>query len=1240
MDFKKLTPIDSANINTYEEALDFVFANDDIHNVAISGAYSAGKSSIIESYKKKHNKSFMHLSLAHFESTEEAKTANTNNKTKESVLEGKILNQLIQQIDPSRIPQTNFRVKHSYSFIKKFLFSSAIVAITLLIFYIINFTNWVHFLNSFEDGLAKTVIVFLTGNSVNRLLALFVLITIVIFGLFRLISVQLNKGIFKKVSVQGNEIEIFEEDNDSYFDKYLNEVLYLFEKANTEVFVFEDMDRYNYVQIFQRLREINTLVNKKRKKENKSPIRFFYLLRDDIFISKDRTKFFDFIIPVVPVIDGSNSYDLLLNYFVGTENDNTFDKGFLQGVSLYIDDMRILKNIYNEFAIYQNRIGTTEQDVNKLLAIIIYKNLFPRDFSDLQLNKGFVYQVFADKQKYIEAEVARLQSEIDSINADIQVINNDCMKSETEIDRLYTHSAYQNTNYYGNKSIKPEFEQEKQKRKKLLKLNQEAGIEQLHQHQSKIKDQIIALQEQKLSDIINKENIDSIFQITAINEMGEKNDFAEIKCNEYFDLLKYLIRNGYIDETYSDYMTYFYEGSLSKADKIFLRSITDQKAKPYNYKLIDPHTIIQRLTNKDYKSPEILNYDLLNYLLSYYKSYASHVYAVIDQVKDNQASDFILGYSSAGSEVPRFIDYLCKIWTGFFDVFFAFPNYSTEDKKTIAWLILCYAKESLLSVNENGTLSDFIENYERFLDIDEPKTDLALDSFEDLNIKFRDLDFTVSNPGLLKKIYFNNFYRLNWTMIIKIILHFYRIEKNDSFDHQNLTIILSRKDSRLCSYVKENIDEYMEEYIDNCRDRIADHESTVYYVINNKDISKIHKSEYTKLLVTKVSSISRITDVSWQHQLMNLDLVVFSEDNLLDYYNKKGKIFDDTLIRFINKYAVETAFEKITHDGELNRNERSEFFFSVLKCSQLDNEKYKMILSVMNLVVPAFKTEDVPDDKITILVELGIIKMNTENLLFMRKSYPRQVMFYIESNIKEYANQVISKDTFELEEAVALLSAKVSTKLKLKVLSCTKEPVSIRNKGYNKEIDAYILSNNFDIDDLPNLLSNYESYSEECKSIIRKKCVEYTDEIISEDMELQYNLLIQLISQNEIDTENVLYMFSCSVVNYDIDQTKTCLGKISIFHCSRVSVPHFGSMKQIIIFWMRLNKKGGLPVIQSKMTSTERLAKNKLSNPSNKDSSYDTKILFNSSFITVMIYMTNAAVPFRSSRIFSFHFIR
>jgi type IV secretory pathway VirB2 component (pilin) len=113
--FQKLTPVSDADICVYEEAIDFAFDNPDVKNVAISGAYSAGKSSILESYKAKHkDHRFVHLSLAHFR-TPEQENSESEETVKESVLEGKILNQLIHQIPAERIPQTNFRVKKGVS---------------------------------------------------------------------------------------------------------------------------------------------------------------------------------------------------------------------------------------------------------------------------------------------------------------------------------------------------------------------------------------------------------------------------------------------------------------------------------------------------------------------------------------------------------------------------------------------------------------------------------------------------------------------------------------------------------------------------------------------------------------------------------------------------------------------------------------------------------------------------------------------------------------------------------------------------------------------------------------------------------------------------------------------------------------------------------------------------------------------------------------------------------------------
>ena len=441
--FYALTPIDNVEISIYKSAMDFVFAHNNVRNVAVSGSYGSGKSSILASYEKKHSKKkFLHISLAHFTATENNKT-NTDSKEKtskenseqfcpklgndsstnfkehistESMLEGKILNQLLHQISPGRIPRTNFRVTKETKIWRTLGILFFMMLGIVLGLYSFLFKQWVVFLQSLTLDWLKDFLSFSSLIEI-RLAASVIFLLVFLFFTYLLIKLQENRHFIKKASVKGLEIEIFEECNDSYFDKYLNEVLYLFSKAKADVIVFEDIDRYESGIIFERLHEINTLVNNSRKGK---PLRFFYLMRDDIFSNKDRTKFFDFIIPIVPVVDGSNSLDKFIECFeksglIGNDVP-ILDFEFLQGLSLYIDDMRILHNIHNEFLVYHNRLTTTEQDPNKMLGLITFKNLFPRDFADLQFGRGFMFEIIGGhgKEQLIASEQSRLQETIKS----------------------------------------------------------------------------------------------------------------------------------------------------------------------------------------------------------------------------------------------------------------------------------------------------------------------------------------------------------------------------------------------------------------------------------------------------------------------------------------------------------------------------------------------------------------------------------------------------------------------------------------------------------------------------------------------------------------------------------------------------------------------------------------------------------------------------------------------------------
>lgn len=150
--FERLTPIDNMNLDVYEEAIDYVFNNPDVKNVAISGAYSAGKSSVLASYKRRHDDlRFLHISLAHFKSPDQEDETDI----KESVLEGKILNQLIHQIPSDKIPQTNFRVKKSINPVSTIMNTLKTIVLLTAIIYFMFFDSWKSYVSVLPDNWLK-----------------------------------------------------------------------------------------------------------------------------------------------------------------------------------------------------------------------------------------------------------------------------------------------------------------------------------------------------------------------------------------------------------------------------------------------------------------------------------------------------------------------------------------------------------------------------------------------------------------------------------------------------------------------------------------------------------------------------------------------------------------------------------------------------------------------------------------------------------------------------------------------------------------------------------------------------------------------------------------------------------------------------------------------------------------------------------------------------------------------------
>ena len=303
-EFQKLTPYEKTDLEGYEQSLDFVFKNenDDLKNIALTGNYGSGKSSVIRSYaEKRRNLSFIYVSLAHFEGIQ----GETDKENYDVDVEKKIINHIVQQIPVKDVPESGFRIKRNFNIGSGIWLA---LRIAFLICAIVYCNSWktIYALQGVQ------ICSLLTGTFATAFIlsACFADIVSLIFSGLK--SLNAGKKI-KSLKLSNGAVEFSDQNEKSYFDQHLDEILYLFAGAKVDAIVFEDIDRFEEIdlKILEHLRELCTLANDRIHNidSKRKPIRFFYLIGDHVFEDyTDRTKFFDYMIPVIPVVDASNSY--------------------------------------------------------------------------------------------------------------------------------------------------------------------------------------------------------------------------------------------------------------------------------------------------------------------------------------------------------------------------------------------------------------------------------------------------------------------------------------------------------------------------------------------------------------------------------------------------------------------------------------------------------------------------------------------------------------------------------------------------------------------------------------------------------------------------------------------------------------------------------------------------------------------------------------------------------------------
>lgn len=1127
--FEKLSFKDNVDISGYREALDYAFSNPDVKNIAISGPYGSGKSSILATYEKENtNKKIIHISLAHFGSS-----GNVSEEEKEKLefsLEGKILNQLIHQVDKKKIPQTNFRFKNALS--KEEIRLRTLIAVFFLIsiIHLVFSYVWIAFVSTFKDCWFRNLLELSTTPGSFFASGCIGLI-IISYCIKSAVTTQRYNYAIRKLSLQGNDIELFEDESGSFFDKYLNEVLYLVEESGIEAIVFEDMDRYNMESIFARLREVNTLANLKLK-DRKKVIRFIFLLKDDLFDSKDRTKFFDYIIPVVPVVGSSNSYDQLRTQLQKSGTLNIFDKYFLEGLAIYIDDMRLLINICNEYHIYHHRLEVENNKLSpeKLLALITYKNIFPKDFTQLQSNLGYIHSVFSSKEELIAQSIKELKAEILKKKELIEKTHNEILTQKRDLMYSYAvkcGSAFQYTSHIRSKT---DSELDKLIRENLLsnelseyirRLNIAdrsitQAVNDIHEECNNLEHQIHVIKGRHLYELIphseGKEKLKSI----PFMEDGAVDEYEELKNNYYFDLLAYLILNGYIDESYPDYISYFYPNSLSRNDKIFVRRVLDRQESEYSYELDDPARVLEKLRVEDFDFPEVLNFSLLDHLLHCNKD-SAYLKHLILHLRRTQNYHFVSQYLKVTAENDAFVYAINSLWNSFIHEVITGGHLESHQIRKFTVDTLQNSDDELLdAVNFEGTLCEYIATSPDYLCIEKSDTRKIISAFIHLGVKFHSIDFSVSQPFLYTQVYKHSLYQINMDNINSMLINKLNISDPEQLKERNYTTICTFSSEPLYAYIHQNINPYLEAWL-NDTDVIHDEEKCVVSILNNPTIPYEAKEKYVQKISSKISSLKSVTDSTTWKLLMLQRKVICSEENLWVFWMSNRKM-DELIIKFINAFKRPINMTILQFSD--NKDALKGFFEQIVSAKTIHNDQYRDLVSTIKVDWNYnFSIKNLEHEKVRILIETHIIPMGVSMLQFMRSNYPALLNEYIYININTYSS-IMNASQLVHSELIMVLDMDVSDEIKKRLISFTSQPVSIVSKSYSDDVKLHILQTKPDATDFPILYLEYADLSDQLKDFTFKKAISSINSILSGTTQISYALYADLITSTGVSALN------------------------------------------------------------------------------------------------------------------------
>ena len=870
--FVDLAPTaDADNAEIYFEALNYATNNDDVYNIALTGPYGSGKSSVIRSFLTRYPGKPLQLSLASF--LPEGDTSEVGVSKQE--IERSILQQILYGVEADKLPFSRFKriqTPKRFSFFSSLLITAALACA----WYIFDkqaeimsgafFVPWE--LSKWFNYLCFVVVAAFCWKAIHSIYT-------TSFGLS-----------LKGISLKDVQIAPAAANEESILNKHLDEILYFFQSTNYDLVVIEDLDRFDSPDIFVTLREINGLIN--ANEGIKRRIRFLYALRDDIFANTDRTKFFEFIVPIIPIINHSNSIDKVLEQGQRIELDTRLNKQFVREVSRYLTDLRLIRNIFNEYVVYSVNLkadGEGLLDPNKLLAVLIYKNVIPEDFAELHRQKGVLSQILGRYEQYISKIEKEISAQRTQIESNLTKGDAQFLRDHTELRKVYAMTLLQQLPenvssliigdrqvLWGQLSESPLLEvaltqksiryNDNNRYTREVQLSPvEAAVDptrsfadrkaeidhkaaEFKQSSEKrireLKAELAPLRTRRFNEVV-RESALLIEQVFA--EVGESRE-----------LLKFLILEGYLDDTYYQYISLFHKGRLSPNDNNFLIQIRGYNNPPPDFQIDNIGEVIASMRDEDFGHHYVLNRFIIDHILSEPVGNSQRISSATNFIATRfpDCSDFFRSYYAKGAQVEKLIQTLTARIPDF-----AAVALSGIDGVSHAARILAYMPDDILKKSTNvAELQSFLSDKTRQVLMEE--IDFDIGRLCSLSVEIDDISELVDFPSALSVVAQNGLYRISIGNIRYIVAHILNWQKTENLEKQHFSVLKAINNLALLKRINADFQAYVSDVLLMLKGNTDEELAAILEVLNRDDVELELRAEFLKSQTTIIPNFDEL----------------------------------------------------------------------------------------------------------------------------------------------------------------------------------------------------------------------------------------------------------------------------------------------------------------------------------------------------------------------------------------------